>query len=303
MPDISKVILNGDTLMDVTQDTVDAGNLLAGETATMNNGTRTVGTLSLEEYALKAMLATEEATSTASKFYDKGYYLIYNNDLCMVTSDISPGDTISSSNTETVLLAEELQRAYGLIAGVVGAPFYEPTGYASYDYPDGTLVLCGDGGLYITYDIFAGDYIPSGPEVVQTDILYQIGELKLSKASKSSPTFTGTPTAPTAASGTNTTQIATTAFVHAELADATAKEIIKVNFGTLTGTGASVTASKSNAAITAGHELIGYSVGTSSAQVGTITVTTGAGTVQVQGAINGSTTLVIYLGLPGTSVT
>ena len=34
-----------------------------------------------------------------------------------------------------------------------------------------------------------------------------------SKANIQSPTFTGTPTAPTAAAGTNTTQIATTAFV------------------------------------------------------------------------------------------
>ena len=34
-----------------------------------------------------------------------------------------------------------------------------------------------------------------------------------SKANLSSPAFTGTPTAPTAAAGTNTTQIATTAFV------------------------------------------------------------------------------------------
>ena len=38
-----------------------------------------------------------------------------------------------------------------------------------------------------------------------------------SKASLASPTFTGTPKAPTAASGTNTTQIATTAFVQAAL--------------------------------------------------------------------------------------
>ena len=35
-----------------------------------------------------------------------------------------------------------------------------------------------------------------------------------SKANIQSPTFTGTPTAPTAASGSNTTQIATTAFVN-----------------------------------------------------------------------------------------
>ena len=37
-----------------------------------------------------------------------------------------------------------------------------------------------------------------------------------------SPTFTGTPAAPTAAQGTNTTQIATTAFVNAEIAADTA---------------------------------------------------------------------------------
>jgi len=39
-----------------------------------------------------------------------------------------------------------------------------------------------------------------------------------SKASVASPTFTGTPAAPTAAQGTNTTQVATTAFVNAEIA-------------------------------------------------------------------------------------
>lgn len=41
----SKVILNGTTLMDVTNDTVDEDNLLSGETATKNNGLRTTGTV------------------------------------------------------------------------------------------------------------------------------------------------------------------------------------------------------------------------------------------------------------------
>jgi len=36
------------------------------------------------------------------------------------------------------------------------------------------------------------------------------------RAPLASPTFTGTPAAPTAADGTNTTQIATTAFVQAQ---------------------------------------------------------------------------------------
>ena len=40
-----------------------------------------------------------------------------------------------------------------------------------------------------------------------------------SKADSASPTFTGTPAAPTAAANTNTTQIATTAYVQSELGD------------------------------------------------------------------------------------
>lgn len=39
----SKVILNGTTIMDVTQDTVAAENLLSGETATRNDGVRITG--------------------------------------------------------------------------------------------------------------------------------------------------------------------------------------------------------------------------------------------------------------------
>ena len=41
----------------------------------------------------------------------------------------------------------------------------------------------------------------------------------LAKAPLDDPDFTGTPTAPTAAVSTNTTQLATTAFVVAEIAD------------------------------------------------------------------------------------
>lgn len=67
---ISKITLNGTTQMDVTQDTVDEDNLLAGETATKANGVRTTGTLDLpvgvgEPYAgvdLTTKFATEIAT-------------------------------------------------------------------------------------------------------------------------------------------------------------------------------------------------------------------------------------------------
>jgi hypothetical protein len=119
MPNISKVTLNGETLMDVTNDTVNSNNLLAGESATMNNGVRTTGSLSLDGYALKAMLATEEATSTASKAYTAGEFLIYNDALYIATQNIAIGDTFSSSNTEEVKTADELDGLYQSVANSI----------------------------------------------------------------------------------------------------------------------------------------------------------------------------------------
>lgn len=66
-------------------------------------------------------------------------------------------------------------------------------------------------------------------------------------ATKASPTFTGTPKAPTAAAGTNTTQIATTAFVQAALLQ---------NVLTTTALGAStssITSASSNGSIRVGN--------------------------------------------------
>jgi len=54
------------------------------------------------------------------------------------------------------------------------------------------------------------------------------------KADLASPTFTGTPTAPTASSGTNTTQIATTAFVTAALQAVYPVGSIYINAGVTT---------------------------------------------------------------------
>lgn len=69
-----------------------------------------------------------------------------------------------------------------------------------------------------------------------------------SKANLASPTFTGTPKAPTAAAGTDTTQIATTAFVQAALTDASGVYIAE--YGT-------TTYAEVQAAIAAGKTVIG----------------------------------------------
>lgn len=56
---------------------------------------------------------------------------------------------------------------------------------------------------------------PAG-NIAATNVQAALNELDTEKAALASPTFTGTPAAPTAAVGTSTTQIATTAFVDAE---------------------------------------------------------------------------------------
>jgi len=72
-------------------------------------------------------------------------------------------------------------------------------------------------------DFAAKDALVSGnpAKIVKgTELNDEFAELETTiatKADKASPTFTGVPLAPTASSGTNTTQIATTAFVQGEL--------------------------------------------------------------------------------------
>ncbi|HWR07089.1 MAG TPA: hypothetical protein VN379_09470, partial [Sporomusa sp.] len=56
-------------------------------------------------------------------------------------------------------------------------------------------------------------------DVAATNVQAAIAELASEKAPKASPALTGTPTAPTAVVGTNTTQLATTAYVVAAIAN------------------------------------------------------------------------------------
>ena len=63
----------------------------------------------------------------------------------------------------------------------------------------------------LTYDTGSGDVDVAVSGIPDSAAL-------AAKADLASPTFTGTPAAPTASQGTNTTQVATTAFVNAEIA-------------------------------------------------------------------------------------
>ena len=74
-------------------------------------------------------------------------------------------------------------------------------------------------------DFASKDALPSGNAAkivkgTEIDDEFQAIETAITtKANTDSPALSGTPTAPTAASGTNTTQIATTAYVQSELSD------------------------------------------------------------------------------------
>jgi len=95
------------------------------------------------------MIASVEETSTASKAYNEGEYLIYNGTLYKVTSSISSGGTLTpNTNITAVIVGDELTHlntaeidTYSMIGT------YEPTLIASKNYYVGDYVIA-NGKLY-----------------------------------------------------------------------------------------------------------------------------------------------------------
>lgn len=112
----SKIILNGETLMDVTNDTVDAGNLLSGKTATKNSGAKVTGNIATKS---SSDLTVSGATVTAPA----GYYSATASKAVATTTHPNPTATIASST------------------GVVTASHTQGTGYVTGGTTTGTLNL------------------------------------------------------------------------------------------------------------------------------------------------------------------
>ena len=95
---ISKVILNGNTLMDVTQDTVTADKLLQTYTATKNDGTKVTGTLVPSVAPTLQSKTVSPSTSQQTVSPDSGYdglsQVTVNGDANLLPENIVDGITI-----------------------------------------------------------------------------------------------------------------------------------------------------------------------------------------------------------------
>ena len=99
------------------------------------------------------------------------------------------------------------------IGGVTGSIVTVPNGTTAQVYCDGTNFYSSQTGSAGNFNV-NGNLTVSGTSTL-TGVLNGTTAAFSGAISSVSPAFTGTPTAPTAAAGTNTTQIATTAFVQA----------------------------------------------------------------------------------------
>jgi len=152
------------------------------------------------------------------------------------------GSTYTLTNLNGI--SDEARNAVLIFTGSLGAncTIIAPAANKVYIVQNSTT-----GGQNITMSVGSGStiVIPNG----QIYIVYTDGTNFYSASSGTySPAFTGTPTAPTATAGTNTTQIATTAFVGTAITNA--QNPINITSGTISGV--TITASTiSGTAVTA----------------------------------------------------
>jgi hypothetical protein len=144
------------------------------------------------------------------------------------------------------------------VSGVAGAPASLKSGELAHNEVDDTLYvgkgddgsgnatsivpMAGSGGFVArvgSQSISGAKTFSLVPKSSQdasggTDLVRksQIDNLLATKAALSSPSLTGSPTAPTAVTGTNSTQIATTAFVNQAIAGFGAGDMAKSNYDT-----------------------------------------------------------------------
>lgn len=96
----SKIILNGETLMDVTSDTVDAGNLLSGKTATKNSGAKVTGNIATKSSSDMSKSGLTQVCAPAGFYSTNAYYTVSNETHAVPTINIdSATGTVNATHT------------------------------------------------------------------------------------------------------------------------------------------------------------------------------------------------------------
>ena len=134
---ISKVILNGETLMDVTQDTVAANKLLSGETAHKNDGTAVTGNIATKT---SSNLTVSGATVTAPA----GYYASAASKSVASGTAGTPTATKSAVSNHAVTVTPSVTNTTGYISG--GTKSGTAVSVSALELVAGTTLVADDSG-------------------------------------------------------------------------------------------------------------------------------------------------------------
>lgn len=347
----NKIIYGNDTLIDLTGDTATEADVVSGKSFHLKSGVQAVGTAVIPEPATATPLMDgTAAVGTATKYAREDH--IHPSDTTKVPTTrtvnskaLSADITLTASDVNAVpttrtVNSKALSSNITLTASDVSAvPTTRKVNNKALS-ADITLTASDVGALADTYtapvtsvNSQTGDVmltIPSsatasplmdGTAAVGTSDKYakedHVHPSDTAKANLASPALTGTPTAPTATAGTNTTQIATTAFVATAVSGkqdtisdlstirsnasdgetAYTRSTNKVLYYTSVAVSATTgdIATISNAAITADHVVVNASFADPSKITTQVTWTTAAGSLTLNGTCTAATTVNVVL--------
>lgn len=167
---------------------------------------------------------TSGSATTSSVRDNFGFAKTEINNLERMTEDrvVTTGDyDVQVANfTNDVTLAEGVRILIeiGSLSGGAGSANDTTTPTLNVDSTGAKTIIRQDGSAVKAGDLKAGQYCDLVYDATATKWVWLNSK---TDANDASPTFTGTPAAPTASKNTNTTQLATTAFVMAQTASAT----------------------------------------------------------------------------------